>query len=469
MSVTLGSERSRSRSPTGLDAFTDAIVDSPRVQVAKFLLTYTAAGGVNATDVSLRDFLMTTFKVKQLAIATEHQQSGAIHYHVFLVLSERYRGSAAMVNRMFDFEGVKANVRFIKSTPSDTYRVLSYLMKEKFRLITNDGFDIRSYMLKAAKKHHMADEIRIAHIGQHIFTKEPLSKLVKESKITVNQMAVIEKGRIIYEREKPVKHIPGFTFSTARPWVKELYETRIDFPTTRLDFQILWLYGPSGTGKTYVSEMQHDDDGELLEVFKPAARDGKMNFAGYARQRLVVLNDFQGSVTPTNMINCIDGDPMLCRYAADIRLEKGGVFLIVTSNNKPDEVFNTMKSTRLAHYKAFRARVRVLYFPDVDPRMAMASDVEEEFIIGDTTPLPPPSPVATVHTIPRLTDCTCGYCAWCKDAADQRIEARRTEHAMQLLEQNRENRKIALQRQKDKRNLPAGQRSIDFYKPSTNI
>jgi len=158
----------------------------------------------------------------------------------------------------------------------------------------------------------------------------------------------------------------GFDVVCKRPWSLKEYSRRITLPVNReVDPSIIWIYGQSATGKTYIANHQKYDNGDIIPVFDiPESKD----FAEYRGEIILVVNEFQGCFTPTQLIKWTEETRVNAKYLPAFQLPKNKI-LIITSNGSPDEIYKNYSVENPLHFEAFKSRCLIIKLTEPNPQV----------------------------------------------------------------------------------------------------
>jgi hypothetical protein len=91
-----------------------------------------------------------------------------------------------------------------------------------------------------------------------------------------------------------------------------------------------WIWGPTGTGKTYCCEFLIPD-----KYFIPKDE----NWYGYRGEQLLILNEFKGEYTPGRLIDILEGRQMNVKFG---QKQLPRCVLVVTSNFSIEQCYHKL-------------------------------------------------------------------------------------------------------------------------------
>lgn len=113
----------------------------------------------------------------------------------------------------------------------------------------------------------------------------------------------------------------------------EQYRTAITPVERERDIETLWIWGPTGVGKTHKAFMGVDDVEKIFRV----EEEGKW-WDGYDGQKIIMFDDFMGQVPIGKMLNYLDKWPLQVPVkGAFVRAQWNRV--VITSNFPPEECY----------------------------------------------------------------------------------------------------------------------------------
>lgn len=122
------------------------------------------------------------------------------------------------------------------------------------------------------------------------------------------------------------------------------------------DVEVTYLAGPTGSGKTR-SVLYHEDGRVNTDVYR--CTNGKHPFDKYDGEGTIVFEEFRSQYTCRDMLNWIDGHPLLlpARYAD--RMAKF-TKVVILSNWRFEEQYRTVQESSPETYKAWMRRVATI-------------------------------------------------------------------------------------------------------------
>ncbi|ALE29785.1 replication associated protein [Lake Sarah-associated circular virus-42] len=148
---------------------------------------------------------------------------------------------------------------------------------------------------------------------------ETIGKMVKENKTNLELVDTLGAGVSKFQ-----KHISFLRFTYSEK----------DSDRQATGVKVIVLYGPTGTGKTYAA-VNSLTGGRAYHILNaPSQKATKLWFDGYENQKVLVIDDFDGSVEFRYLLRMID----VYKFPAEV---KGGMVwgvwdtVIITSNVHP--------------------------------------------------------------------------------------------------------------------------------------
>ena len=164
-------------------------------------------------------------------------------------------------------------------------------------------------------------------------------------------LAMIEGG---FNNRQIVRKYPGIAIRCQS--AIEKYRTEYEWAECRAwrDMEVSYIGGPTGCGKT--RGILYNDDGSVdTDVYR--CTNGKNPFDKYDGESTIVFEEFRSQYMCRDMLNWIDGHPLLlpARYAD--RMAKF-TKVVILSNWRFAEQYHTVAESSPETYKAWLRRVR---------------------------------------------------------------------------------------------------------------
>lgn len=265
--------------------------------------------GRDATVVELEK-IFASFKTRWMGYGFEVASTGTPHVHVILAF-ESAKTRVTVFNR-FKKGGLKADCRTMRGTHQQAWNYLANNPDKPDPDVGEMGeFPApahRESAVQEAKRKRKLDP----EVENNMILHSDLCALVEDNTISAIKLKSYYEARMHYMRQQP--------------------------PPVRENVNGVWLYGPTGTGKSHAARFSY-----VLKDERVYAKSGATKwFDGYDNQEIVVLEDFDptcvGKSTLSDLKNWSDKWPVLVEY-------KGGSvylrhrLLIVTSNHSIEECF----------------------------------------------------------------------------------------------------------------------------------
>jgi len=281
------------------------------------------------------------------------------HIHAYVRLSKAVNFNHA---NFLDKDGYHPNIQRVKRRAA----VVQYCTKEDKEPLSN--FDYKAYIkAQIGKSKLKRKDYKQENALALDLTREPI-EMVKEGVIPYTKVGPIRDFRAQLERYDALNRtrVTEFDFSVCPPWLPiELhYKQRVTFPISRETGQsIFWLCGGKQTGKTYAAVHQMDLLGNPIPHYSLHVA---MDFSQYRNEQILVLNEFNGWMTPSSIIRLTEGEYMPAKYSVPIKVPSD-VLVVITSNAMPDTMFKKYADENQAHWDAFMSRVNLVVLSGRNP------------------------------------------------------------------------------------------------------
>jgi len=314
-----------------------------------FFLTYPRC---EMTPEALRDFLEKLKPMKQYIVVQELHKDGTPHLHAIVEYEDRFK-----VKRQdyFDLpvEPFHGNYGTVKNYPA----AIRYLKKSGTPI---SNWDYETYLKRQTKKGNLpVDYTEVNTMAR----EQGIRSLVDAGKIPLDKYGAWKRGLAEYEADvnRPVP-VDVMHFKLPITYNPDTYH-ELDVDLTVDGHRHFWFYGSSGTGKTWTAKHQQIPYYEI-----PKNND----WIGYAGQQLLILNEFKGEMTPTQLIGVMESAQQNIK-GSSAALPKN-VFLIVTSNYSLRDCYHNLNQSQDEQLNALDRRFTQVRFDQVHPSCPTGSD-----------------------------------------------------------------------------------------------
>lgn len=262
-----------------------------RLQRKNIALTYPQTDGDKHELLAFLCNLLTQHEVKYAIVCKEEHQDGGKHFHCFIMLEEKLRITDM---RMFDWMG---NHPHIEETRSP---------REWINYVKKDG-DWEEYGTNPLAKQRMERRERVQYFASH-----SMQECLDSGEFTIYELS--RHGVFHQMLQNNTPQWPVF-----------------------MKRQVLWLYGPAGTGKTrYAVEMANRYYRDSWVILSGNLQTFMI---GYTGQRCVIIDDIRpGTMRFERLLHLTDG------YRVYVNV-KGGMqewvaeCVLITAPIRPEEMF----------------------------------------------------------------------------------------------------------------------------------
>lgn len=261
----------------------------------------------NPTEEDLKEVTDLSGDCRYIVVGNEIGEEGTPHYQGFVYMTSQ-RTLKSMKKRL-----TRAHLEKMRGTVEQN---IDYCTKDKDVLI-----QFGDPPTKNSKIQERMEKNKRLRDGD-------LNELVDTGELSINQVPMIKRARVILEQEK---------------LAKEIYETE--------ECKGVWIYGPPGVGKTHFVREKYGPDLYVKSQSKW--------WDGYSGHKYVILDDFDFAGLGHNLKIWLDKWPCSGEVKGGtvcLRYEK----MFVTSNYSIEEMFPEENMR-----KAIRRRCKVLHFDEV--------------------------------------------------------------------------------------------------------
>lgn len=322
-----------------------------RLQSQKIFLTYPKCPIEPAQAIETLTELVAKSGMDKYMIVQEDHKDGSKHLHAIVQLKKRFETTNA---RYFDLGDYHGNYCAVKNFPA----AVRYLMKSGKPL---SNWDYETY-IKTQVTH---GNIKVDYTEKNnVALAQGVRALVEQGLIPLNQLPQWTRGITEFNNliNRPVE-VYSVTIKLPLAYNPDLYMERIvDLKdSARRHF---WFFGSTGTGKTWTAEHQ-----DLKAYTIPKNND----WIGYAGEQLLILNEFKGEMTPTTLIDIMEGRQQNVKGSSAIVPKS--CLLIVTSNYSLRECFHKLNESGDAQLDALERRFTEVKFTKPHPACPRGRDL----------------------------------------------------------------------------------------------
>jgi len=282
-------------------------------------------------------------KPSKFIVVQEAHKDGTPHLHAIV---EYDRMLETLKSTYYDFDGYHGNYCQTRSYPA----AIRYLKKSGTPI---SNWDYDAYLKGQVKQGNLrVDYSEINSIAR----EEGVMGLVDKGLIPIEKAPQWQRG--IQLVENIINKAPVFDSTIIKlPMTYKPYQT-MDYPVDLTDpsRRHLWFYGGTGTGKTYTAEHQ-----ELRSYCIPKNRD----WVGYQGEQLLILNEFKGEFTPTELIDIMEARQQNVK-GSSCALPKE-VLLTVTSNFSLRQCYTNLNAANDEQLSALERRFAEVEFTEKHP------------------------------------------------------------------------------------------------------
>lgn len=340
-----------------------------RLASQKIFLTYPKCPIEPTMAIQTITELTEKYGLDKYMIVQEEHKDGTKHLHAIIQLKKRPDISNS---RCFDLGDYHGNYCAVKNFPA----AVRYLTKSG-KPIAN--WDFETYLKEQVGHGHL----KVDHTEKNnLALTQGVKALVEQGLIPLSQLPQWTRGITEYNNliNRPVE-VYSATIRLPLSYNPDLYmERTVDLKdSARRHF---WFYGTTGTGKTWTAEHQ-----DLKAYTIPKNND----WVGYAGEQLLILNEFKGEMTPTTLIDIMEGRQQNIKGSSAIVPKS--CLLIVTSNYSLRECFHKLNESGDAQLDALERRFTEVKFTLPHPSCPKGRDL---VILDATSALKPPATVFKV-------------------------------------------------------------------------
>lgn len=325
-----------------------------RLRGKSFFLTYPRcqwepkdfATFITTTHSWSKDFL-------QHITVREQHKDGTPHLHSIV----EYKIQKETTNqKIFDIpvDPHHGDYGLVKNYPA----AIRYLTKAGVPIAT---WDYATYLKKQVNQGHLKTDY--TEVNQTAI-KDGIKTLVDSGKIPLMNYTQWQRGLAAYNADlSRIEPVTSFVMKLPISYTPEQYLTRfIDLTDkTRRHY---WFYGPTGTGKTYTAEHQ-----DIPHYCVPKNND----WVGYNGAQLLIINEFKGEFTPTQIIDVIESRQQNIKGSSATL--PSNLCVIITSNYSIRDCFHKLNMENDAQLDAIERRFTEVLFSEPHPTCEQGRDL----------------------------------------------------------------------------------------------
>jgi len=354
-----------------------------QINTKKFFLTYPRCYWTPSELLSFLEIYLSTKErvIDRYLIVQEDHKDGTPHLHAIIEFTDPL---VVKNPNYFDIpvEPKHGNYGSVKSYPA----AVRYLTKSGTPI---SNWDYATYLKTQTRNGNLsADYTAVNEQAKTLGVRS----LVDTGRIPMDRYGAWKRGLTEYNADltKPVE-VPSMHFKLPIKYdPPQFYELDIDL--TQEGHRHFWFFGSSGTGKTWTAKHQNIPYYEI-----PKNND----WIGYAGQQLLILNEFKGEMTPTQLIGIMESAQQNVKGSSATL--PSNTFLIVTSNYSLRDCFRNLNEANDEQLNALDRRFHQVKFSEVHPSCPTgASFIDLNALNTLVVPKRPRAPEEDVGPIKRF-------------------------------------------------------------------